>query len=122
MTNEKQTPRRTFLQTLKRKCLVAGLVFAGLGALYVPIEIHCLSEPVTITVTDKERTMSHQDSKFLVYTKHEVFENTDALWKLKFNSSDVQGKLMVGETYNVRVTGLRIPFLSWHRNIVKVED
>ncbi|MFA5376067.1 MAG: hypothetical protein WC455_10010 [Dehalococcoidia bacterium] len=78
------------------------------------------SETVTITVTDKERVVDSGDSKYLVFTETEVFENTDCLALGKFNSSDVYGQLEIGETYQVQVYGWRIPFLSMYRNIVKV--
>lgn len=58
-------------------------------------------------------------SKYLVFTESEVFENTDAFWALKFNSSDIQGQIGVGETCTLRVYGWRIPFLSMYRNILE---
>ena len=80
------------------------------------------SEDITITVVDKERVVDSGggDSKYLVFTETEVFENTDCLVLWKFNSSDVYGQLEIGETYQVQVYGWRIPFLSMYRNIVKV--
>ena len=80
------------------------------------------SEDITITVVDKERVVDSGggDSKYLVFTETEVFENTDCLALGKFNSSDVYGQLEIGETYQVQVYGWRIPFLSMYRNIVKV--
>jgi hypothetical protein len=41
----------------------------------------------------------------MVFTESEVFENEDALFLGKWNSSDVQGKLKVGEAYTVKVIG-----------------
>lgn len=87
-----------------------------------------------ITVTDKERVYSTsmsgdsvtQTSKYLVFGLDEngevlVFENTDTFIRGKWNSSNVQGSLLEGNTYKVTVVGYRIPFLSWYENIIAVE-
>lgn len=83
-------------------------------------------ENIEITVIDKERittgTGENFQSKYLIFTENEVFENTDDLFYGKFNSSDFQGKLKIGDTYNVKVIGRRIPFINSYRNIVKIND
>lgn len=82
-------------------------------------------EIIEITINDKERITTGSgeniSSRFIVYTEDEVFENSDALWFWKFNSTDFQNKLKVGETYEVKVVGWRVPFLSWYRNIVEIK-
>lgn len=82
----------------------------------------------TITITDKERVTKQVskdtiDSKYLIYGEDEsgetyVFENTDTLFRWKFNSSDVYGALKTGETYELTVIGFRVPILNWYENIV----
>lgn len=93
----------------------------GANALYV----YGTGDQVTFTVTDKERIVESAGetttSKYLVFTDSETFENTDSLLRLKFNSSDVQGQLQEGKTYEAEVYGWRIPFLSSYRNIVNVK-
>jgi hypothetical protein len=82
-------------------------------------------ETIEVTVTNKERIVESEGdgvtSKYLVFTESEVFENEDALFLGKWNSSDVQGKLKVGETYTVKVIGWRVPFFSMYRNIVEIK-
>lgn len=78
-------------------------------------------ETVTITVTDKAVKRYNKSDKYIVYTENETFEITDNLFVLRFDSSDDYGSLKVGETYTVTVNGLRIPFLSWYRNIIEVK-
>lgn len=82
------------------------------------------TETVIVTVTRTERVTSGSgDSishKYLVFTGSETFENTDSWWYLKWNSSDVQGMLKDGETYEMTVYGWRVPFLSAYRNVVDV--
>lgn len=86
---------------------------------------HSTQEIVTITVTDKDRITysdadGHAQSKYMVYTESEVFENIDDMTFGKFNSHDVQNQLKVGGTYKVKVTGFRIQFLSSTRNIIEI--
>lgn len=83
-------------------------------------------EHYVVTIEEKERivTGSGKDmsSKYLVFTDKKVFQNTDALFHLKFSSSDLQGRLKVGRTYKLKTYGWRIPFLSTYENIVSIED
>lgn len=59
-------------------------------------------------------------SKWIVMTEDEVFESTDSILFLKFNSSDIVRTLKTGNTYTIKVNKLRIPFLSSYRNILSV--
>lgn len=77
------------------------------------------AETITITVNNTERI---EQSKYLVFTDDETFQNVDTIWYFKWNSSDVQGKLKPNQTYKVKVYGWRIPFFSSYRNIVHVES
>ena len=85
----------------------------------------------TITVTDKERIYTgsgnSSSSKYLVFGDDDngnslVFENTDCFIRGKWNSSNIQGQLKVGNTYKITVIGYRVPFLSWYQNIIKIEE
>ena len=98
---------------------IAGLILLAtlFSALYVSS-----AEVVQFTVTDKERIVTGSgdtsSSKYLVFTETEVLQNSDSLLFLKFSSSDIQGSLKEGSTYQAKVAGWRIPFLSMYRNIV----
>ena len=80
-------------------------------------------DEVSATVTGKERVVSGSgesvSSKYLVFTDGETFKNTDSWLALKFSSSDLHGSLKDGDECQMRVTGLRIPFLSAYRNILE---
>lgn len=94
--------------------------------LIFPVALYYTSgEEIQITVTDKERITKSSgksvESKYLIFTDEEVFENVDAMTFFKFNSSDIQGHLHQDSTYNVKVVGWRVPFLSMYRNIIKVQ-
>jgi len=100
--------------------LVLGLILAYPIAKFSSVEV------IEVTITDKERisTGSGDDleHKFLIYTKNEVFENTDALFQMKWNSTDVQNDLKKDSTYKVKVWGWRMPFFSTYRNIISIEN
>lgn len=82
----------------------------------------------TITITDKERIYTggeDGESKYLVFGDDEngtalVFENTDNFIRGKWNSSNVQGQLKIGNTYKITVVGYRIPFFSSYQNIIEI--
>ncbi len=99
--------------------LVIGVFFAlfGLTALFT----YGTVDRIDVTVTDKERVVTRDNSYYRVFTETEVLKNADNIFFFKFNSSDVQGRLRAGETYTVKVNGLRVPFLSMYRNILAVE-
>ena len=80
-----------------------------------------------VTVTDKDRITYDGNSKYLVFADGEngeslVFENTDTVIRLKWDSSNIQGSLHEGETYEITVIGYRIPFMSKYENIIEVEE
>ena len=82
----------------------------------------------SITVTDKQvkRSANNKiDDVYMIFATTStgetiVFKNSDMLFKGKFNSSDIQGQLKVGETYTVTTLGHRVPILSDYQNIIKV--
>jgi hypothetical protein len=77
-------------------------------------------ETVSVTITDKERVTNGTDSRYLIFTDKEVFENTDSTWFWKFNSSDLYGRIPVNATCELTVAGHRVKFMSWYRNILEV--
>ena len=107
-----------------------GKIIAGM---FIFILIICLLqsylhlntvESLTVKVESKERiTYNHGDklkSKWIVFTDHEVFENTDSLFFQKFNSADFQSRLKVGQTCTISVVGVRSTLLSSYRNIIEI--
>lgn len=87
----------------------------------VPLFIKSTDEIVIVKIIDKERVTKQNSSKYLIYTEDEVFENTDTILFLKFNSSDVYSKLDKDKEYELLVYGWRIPLISWYRNIVEIK-
>jgi len=108
------------------RAIIFGVIGIFLLMIGVQVAKYSTVTDVVVTVTEKERIVEsngkHTTSKYLVFTENEVFENVDDMIPFfKFNSSDIQGKLHVGETYKLTVWGWRINFLSWYRNILNVQ-
>jgi hypothetical protein len=96
------------------------LLIASIGfAIWYPLATH---RQETMTVTKMERINAGKTSKYLVFTKSGVYENTDSLLNWKFNSSDLYNDLLVGMTYDCDVYGWRVRFLSWYPNIVDCQS
>lgn len=93
------------------------LVFAS-----VPYWTHG-SKTVTVTgVTTKRVTeKAGVRDEYLVFTDDETYKNVDSVAYLKFNSSDIQGKLIQGGRFKIDYYGFRVPMLSMYKNITKVE-
>ena len=92
----------------------------------IPLYTYGTGASVAIKVKDKDHVVAgsgdNMSGKYLVYAEGETFENEDSFMHWKFNSSDVQGQLDRGARYRVKVYGWRIPFFSWYRNIVEIEE
>lgn len=101
------------------------IIIVLVAILAYPIAYKTSEHKKTIKVTDKERITTGSgesiSSKFVVYTDKGVFENTDSMLFMKFNSADVQNELKVGQEYRVTVAGWRVPFLSYYKNILEVK-
>jgi predicted membrane protein len=99
--------------------IIATIISLNIAGLFVTNEY-------TATVTDKVVKNSKEHSKYLIFTEAEngdvrVFKDTDALFRGKFNSSDIYGEIKVGKTYQFKTYGFRIPFLSFYENITDVD-
>ena len=103
--------------------LVAIFVLYGAG---IAVLQNSNKQIYTVTVTDKARvTYGHiyNTHKYLIYTidgegAARIFENTDSLLRMKFNSSDFYALIKTGETYEFTVIGYRLPFFSMYKNII----
>lgn len=102
---------------------VVGVVAAFLGSNGV-FHLATKEEVRNVLIQDKERIVDNSGaitSKYLIYTDREVFENVDTLWELKWDSSDLYGKIQKGQVCNFTVTGFHIPFLGSYRNILTAD-
>jgi hypothetical protein len=101
--------------------------------LFIAFEVATLStrNTYTVEITGKERIVTGSKdgttSYYVVFTKTDsgeikVFSNKDELFLGKFDSSNIQAGLEIGNRYVVDVCGFRIPFLSWYENILKYKE
>ena len=98
--------------------LILGFVFIG-----GPIIDRCTEDTVTITVEDKAvKRHGDSDDKYLIYTDNGTYEITDSLAYWRWDSSDLYGKMKVGHTYECKICGWRIPFLSTYKNIIEATE
>lgn len=77
---------------------------------------------MTATIKDKIVKNGNKSSKYLIFTDKEVLQNTDSLFRGKFNSSDVYVDLEVGKTYEFHLIGWRIKFFSVYKNIIEYKE
>jgi hypothetical protein len=75
---------------------------------------------VTDSVVKTERVVdtTGRNARYIIFGQHETYEDVDSWWYWKFNSSDIYGAIQPGHTYRFFITGWRVPFLSWYRNII----
>ncbi len=78
-----------------------------------------------VQVIDLESRRSGESGELrLIHTNSGVFMNSDTLWWLKFNSSDVQSQLILakqsGKKVRIKTAGTRIPFFSQYPNILEI--
>ncbi len=79
------------------------------------------AETVEDCVKKTERINNvNSDSKYLVFGEKETYQNTDSIWRGKFDSSDMYGEIGEDECYEFKVQGWRIKYFSWYRNIYEL--
>lgn len=81
------------------------------------------SKIVRVTgVTSKRMKVNNRVADtYLVFTTDETYMNIDSPAYLKFNSSDIQGKLVMSGCFKIKYYGFRIPIFSMYKNIIKAE-
>jgi len=75
-------------------------------------------DSITFTVKDKWVKYHNNEAKYLISSENEVFEDTDNALRWKWDSSDVYNYMDVGKVCSANVIGIRVPILSWYRNIL----
>ena len=111
---------------------ITAIALVVIAVIAFPVMNFSNDHTYTVTITDKERVTTQvaegqTDSKYLIYGEDEngktyVFEDTDTLFRWKFNSSDVFGALKEGETYELTVIGFRVHIFNWYENIIDVKS
>lgn len=104
--------------------VVIGLIIAAfvLGAIGFGIysATHVETHAACV-VTDKDRTTNRDNkSDARIYTENcGTFQVSDSLLSWTFSSADTYASIKVGETYDFKTRGFRVPFFSAFSNIVE---
>ena len=91
------------------------------GVFMVYQSILMSTESIVDCTVKRTESVGGQQSKYLIFCQEEVFQNTDEMAYMKFNSSDVYNGIEQGKKYTFQVVGWRYPFLSWYRNIISIK-
>jgi hypothetical protein len=103
-----------------------ALPIAVVGSVALGMGVTCNSYFNPDTVQTHVRKLDHKMIKghdtYLVFTDAGVFRNTDAKYRLKWNSSDLQNELIAlqGQRVEIEKYGWRIGFRSQYENVVGV--
>lgn len=110
------------LSTIISWTIIAMIILAVLSLPF--LYVYCTQRNHEITVKKTERIVSPdgKSSKYLIYAEDGVYENTDNVFRMKFNSADVYNQLQNGKTYMCDTYGWRVPFLSMYPNIVECKE
>ncbi|HDE3539215.1 TPA: hypothetical protein PDI93_002632 [Staphylococcus aureus] len=74
------------------------------------------------TITDKYNKRQDKEDKFyIVLDNKQVIENSDLLFKKKFDSADIQARLKIGDKVEVKTIGYRIHFLNLYPVLYEVK-
>lgn len=97
--------------------ITAGLLLSGCGYYDEQSSKECVKDKWTKQVS------SDSGQKYLVGMQSgEVYEITDSLVKMRFDSANMFNKLTVGKCYKITYFGWRIPSMSEYRVILRAEE
>lgn len=102
------------------KLFALGACLSGIGTCTYHTSIK--EDQATFTINKMEIKRDGDCDRYLIFTDKGVFENTDSLFKFKFNSSDMHNELQPGKTYKATIVGPRIRFLSMYPNVIKAQE
>ena len=110
------------LNKIKRSFLItSGIILVIATAVCYS---YFVADKVQTVINDTEVKRYNGNDIYIVFTDYGVFQNTDARYRFKFNSSDIQNTCIrfKDKTVEIKKYGWRIRPLSWYENIVAVEE
>lgn len=103
--------------------IIAFLILVGVGLTVLPILQYNHKETFNGEITEKyNKRDGDSDKFFIVLDDNKVIENSDLLFKGKFNSADIQAKLKVGDKVEVKTIGYRVHLLSMYPTMYEVKE
>jgi len=102
--------------------VIAGIGIVGLATL-TTVYSYYWPDTIETTINGTDVKRYKDKDKFLVFTDAGVFENTDAYYRLKWNSADVQNKAkkFTGKRAKIKKYGWRFASLSMFENITAID-
>lgn len=103
--------------------LILLAVIATICLIALPIVQYNHKETYNGEITEKYNKRDGDSDKFyIVLDDTTVIQNSDLLFKGKFNSADVQAKLKVGDKVEVKTIGHRVHFFNLYPIMYEVEE
>ena len=103
--------------------VIAFLILVGVGSIVLQILQYNHKETFNGEITEKyNKRDGDSDKFFIVLDDNKVIENSDLLFKGKFNSADIQAKLKVGDKVEVKTIGYRVHLLSMYPTMYEVKE
>ena len=103
--------------------IIAFLILVGVGSIVLQILQYNHKETFNGEITEKyNKRDGDSDKFFIVLDDNKVIENSDLLFKGKFNSADIQAKLKVGDKVEVKTIGYRVHLLSIYPTMYEVKE
>jgi hypothetical protein len=95
-------------------CVISGIIFEIYSTYHNP-------RVETVVVNEKSIKLNKtKEIEYLIYTDNGVYEISDQLFMLKFNSSDIYSSISIGDTITIKVSGARVHVMSTYPNIISV--
>lgn len=96
-------------------------IFSALVFGYIYFEPVLTEREIVITIVNYEK-FPKEPGKYYIFTKTELFENTNYRYHNKTNADQLIGRLIKGQTYKVKVVGFYFPSIHKFRNIIDIVD
>ena len=103
--------------------LISIVVITIAGLIALPIVQYNHKETFNGVITEKYNKRDGDSDKFyIVLDDNKVIENSDLLFKGKFDSADVQARLKVGDKVEVKTIGYRVHFLNMYPTMYEIKE
>lgn len=99
------------------------LAICVIGLTVYTIEEYNHTQEFRGTITEKYNKQSNGEGKFyIVLDDKTVIENSDLLFKGKFDSAEIQAKLKVGDEVSIKTVGFRTHMLDLYPKLYEYEE
>jgi hypothetical protein len=112
----------SFSQRMGRRARNTLVGVSLVGSIGIPTWNYFATDTVQARINEIQTKRYDDGDKYIIMTTAGVFENTDAWYRLKFNSSDVQNEAgsLRGKEVEIRKYGWRVRPFSWYENVVEI--